>query len=137
VTRGSVLWLAVALCAAVVEPALAQGVKRSILQRADVAGTAPKECVFGSAELAPGHSLGKHLHHGVEIGYVMDGEFDLLVDGEPPRHLKAGDSYQIAALRPHDARNDGAAPIRVVATWVVEKGKPLAEPVKQDASGPG
>ncbi len=119
--------LGVALTAALVQ---AQTVKRSVLQRADVTGPEPKDCVFGSAEFTPGSSTGKHIHHGVEIAYVAEGELELLVDGEEPKHLKAGDSYQVAALRPHDGRNASASAVKVIATWVVEKGKPLAEPVK-------
>lgn len=121
--------LAAALVAAV---ALAQspGIKRTLLQRTDLQGHEAKECVLGAAEIAPGGSAGKHIHHGIELGYVAEGEAELVVDGEAPRKLKAGDSYLIPVERPHDARNTGSGPVKVVATYVVEKGKPLAEPVK-------
>jgi len=66
----------------------------------------------------------------VELGYVAEGEAELLVEGEAPRKMKAGDSYLIPAKKPHDARNAGSGTVKVVATYVVEKGKPLAEPVK-------
>ncbi len=127
---GIALGAAAAVSALTVALAQAQGVKRTVLQRADVVGAEPKECVVGSAELAPGASIGKHLHHGFEIGYVVEGEGELTVDGQAPRRLRAGDSYRVDVRKPHDARNDGSAPLKVVATWVVEKGKPLAEPVK-------
>jgi quercetin dioxygenase-like cupin family protein len=107
-----------------------QGIKRNLLQRVDIVGHEPKECVLGSAELAPGASIGKHFHHGFEVGTVIEGEGDLMIEGEPTRHLKPGDSYQVEARKPHDARNPGSVPFKIVATWVVEKGKPLAEPVK-------
>ncbi|HSB20928.1 MAG TPA: cupin domain-containing protein [Anaeromyxobacteraceae bacterium] len=116
--------------AASVALAQAQGIKRTILQRVDVEGTEHKECVFGLAELAPGAAIGKHFHHGYELGVVAEGEGELLVDGEAPRHVRAGDTWKIDPRRPHDARNTGAVPLKVVATYVVEKGKPLAEPVK-------
>ncbi len=128
-TRGAIVAAALA-AAGSVALAQAQGIKRNILQREDVTGPEQKECVFGSAELPPGASIGKHIHHGFEIGYVAAGEGDLLVDGEPTRHLRAGDSYRVPARRPHDARNAGTSAFKVVATWVVEKGKPLAEPVR-------
>ena len=107
-----------------------EGIKRTLLQRLDVVGAEPKECVLGSAELAPGASAGKHFHHGFEVGYVVEGEGELTVDGEAPRRLRAGDSYRVEARKPHDVTNTGAAPFKVVASWVVEKGKPLAEPVR-------
>ncbi len=108
----------------------APGVKRTVLQRFDVGGPEEKECVFGSADVAPGASIGKHVHPGTEVGYVVEGEGDLTVEGEGTRHVRAGDSYRIGTRIPHDARNTGGAPMKVIATWVVEKGKPFAEPVK-------
>lgn len=126
------LTLGAVAAALVLSVALAQGqgIKRTLLQRVDVVGAEPKECVLGSAELAPGGSAGKHFHHGFEVGYVVEGEGELTIDGEAPRHVKAGDSYRVDARKPHDVRNTGTAPFKVVASWVVEKGKPLAEPVK-------
>jgi len=59
---------------------------------------------YRAAELAAGVSAGRHTHPGLEIGYVLEGEVDLLVDGQPARHLKAGDSWQIPAGTPHDAK---------------------------------
>ncbi len=111
--------------------ALAQnaGVKRTVLQRTDVAQTPPQESVFGTAEIAAGSAIGKHRHPGVEMGYVAAGKIELTVEGESPRRVKAGESYRVEAGKAHDARNVGAAPALAVATWVVEKGKPLAEPV--------
>ena len=47
--------------------------------------------------------------------------------GQPDRPLKVGDSYQIPAGAPHDARS-GPEGAKVIATYVVEKGKPLASP---------
>jgi quercetin dioxygenase-like cupin family protein len=70
------------------------------------------------------------LHHGDEIGYLQDGEVEMQIDGEAPRKLKAGDGFIIPAGRVHDAHNIGAGPARVIVTYVVEKGKPLAVPAK-------
>jgi quercetin dioxygenase-like cupin family protein len=63
----------------------------------------------------------------MESGYVLEGEMTLLVDGQPPKQLKAGDSYQIPVAAPHDGKS-GARGAKVIATYVVEKGKPLATP---------
>jgi quercetin dioxygenase-like cupin family protein len=124
--------LAVVALAGAAGIALAQasGIKRTVLQRVDVTGSEPKECVFGSAEIEPGATIGKHLHPGFEVGYVAQGELDLMVDGEPTRHLKAGDSYRIDVRKPHDGKNTGSTPAKVVVSYVVEKGQPLAQPVK-------
>ena len=106
------------------------GIKRSLLQRKDVAGVEGREAVLGAAEIAPGFAAGKHIHYGIELGYVLEGSAVLEVEGEAPRMLKAGDSYAIDHRKPHDAKNTSAAPVKVLAIYVIEKGKPLAEPAK-------
>src|SRR5829696_287627 len=71
-----------------------QSIKRIPLQRFDVPGTA-YETVIGIAEIAPNVSIGRHTHPGPESAYVIEGGFELLIDGEPPRLLKAGESYKV------------------------------------------
>jgi quercetin dioxygenase-like cupin family protein len=105
-----------------------QNIKRIPLQRFDVPGTA-YETVIGIAEIAPNVAIGRHTHPGPESGYLIEGGFELLIDGEQPRQLKAGDSYVVPSNTPHDAKT-GAAGAKVIATYVVEKGKPLASPAK-------
>jgi quercetin dioxygenase-like cupin family protein len=105
-----------------------QNIKRIPLQRFDVPGTA-YETVIGIAEIAPNVAIGRHTHPGPESGYLIEGGFELLVDGEQPRELKAGDSYVVPPNTLHDAKT-GAAGAKVIATYVVEKGKPLASPAK-------
>ena len=103
-----------------------QSIKRIPLQRFDVPGTA-YETVIGIAEIAPNVLIGRHTHPGPESGYVIAGSFELLIDGEAPRVISAGDSYKVTPSTVHDARSgpDGA---KVIATYVVEKGQPLASP---------
>ncbi|MFM9939808.1 MAG: cupin domain-containing protein [Hyphomicrobiaceae bacterium] len=103
-----------------------QGLKRIPLQKFDVPGTA-LETVIGIAEIAPNFSVGRHSHPGVESGYIMEGEATLLVEGQPPRELKAGDSYVVPAGVIHDAKA-GPKGAKAIATYVVEKGKPFAVP---------
>ncbi len=103
-----------------------QGLKRIPLQKFDVPGTA-LETVIGIAEIAPNFSVGRHSHPGVESGYIMEGEATLLVEGQPPRELKVGDSYVVPAGIVHDAKA-GPKGAKAIATYVVEKGKPFAVP---------
>ncbi len=128
VCTASALWLSPA-SAQQAPPAAAtatQGIKRIPLQRFEVPGTA-FETVIGIAEIAPSTSIGRHIHPGPESGYLIEGGFDLLIEGQPPRQLKAGDSYVVPARVIHDART-GASGAKVIATYVVEKGQPLASP---------
>ncbi|MGZ5584852.1 MAG: cupin domain-containing protein [Usitatibacter sp.] len=106
--------------------AQAPGIKRTLLQRTDIGDN--REVILGLAEIAPGGSTGRHTHFGVETGYVIEGTSSLEIDGEAARILKAGDGYTIAAGKVHNAKAVGEAPAKVLATYVVDKGKPLATP---------
>lgn len=103
-------------------------IKRIPLQRFDVPGT-PYETVIGIAEIAPNVAIGRHTHPGPESGYVIEGSFELLIDGQSPKIVKAGDSYQVPPRVVHDAKT-GPAGAKVIATYVVQKGYPLASPAK-------
>ena len=115
-----------ALLAAGATTAQAPGIKRTILQRMDLGNG--MEMILGIAEIAPGGAVGRHTHFGIESGYVLAGQSSLEIEGEVPRLLNAGDSYAIAAGKVHDAKVVGDAPAKVLAVYVVEKGKPLATP---------
>ncbi|HUL94498.1 MAG TPA: cupin domain-containing protein [Usitatibacter sp.] len=121
--RNALLLAAAMACAAVL--AQAPAIKRVILQRGDV--TADREVVLGRAEIEAGGATGRHTHFGPETGMVLEGTTVLEIDGEPPKILKAGDSYFIPAGVVHNAKAEGGT-AKVIATYVVEKGKPLATP---------
>jgi quercetin dioxygenase-like cupin family protein len=101
-------------------------IKRTPLQKFDVPGT-NYETVIGMAEIVPNVNVGRHTHPGPESGYMVDGEMVLFVDGQPEKTVKAGQSYQVPPGAVHDAKS-GPNGAKVVATYVVEKGKPLASP---------
>ena len=103
------------------------GFKRVELQRHDL--ETGREMVQIRAEFDEGAFVGKHTHPGAEIGYLLDGSLELEVDGQPNRTLKAGDTFFVKAGTVHAAKNAGKGPAKVVVTYVVEKGKPLATPV--------
>ena len=106
------------------------GITRTVLQRVDVPSSATHEAVMATAELQPGASAGRHLHHGVEIGYVVEGTVVFDHQGRPSVTKKAGEVFQNDVAAAHDARNTGTTPAKILAVYVVEKGKPLAEPAK-------
>jgi quercetin dioxygenase-like cupin family protein len=104
------------------------GVQRNIVQRADVRGG--NEAVIAAVQFAPGANVGRHTHPGEEISFVIEGEGDLMITGQPVRHIKAGDGFIVPAGVIHDAKNTGAQPLKLSAVYYVEKGKPLATPVQ-------
>ena len=101
-------------------------IKRTPLQKFDVPGT-NYETVIGMAEIVPNVNIGRHTHPGPESGYMVEGEMVLSVEGQPEKTVKAGQSYQVPPGAVHDAKT-GPSGAKVVATYVVEKGKPLASP---------
>ena len=105
-----------------------QTIKRTPLQKFDVPGT-NYETVIGIAEIVPNVNIGRHTHPGPESGYMLEGEMTLLVQGQPDKVVKAGESYTVPPGAIHDAKT-GPAGAKVIATYVVEKGKPLASPAQ-------
>jgi quercetin dioxygenase-like cupin family protein len=107
--------------------AQASGLTRTLVGRADVS-VPGREAVVARVEVAPGARAGRHTHPGDEISYVLEGQAELLIDGQPPRIVKAGESFVIPAGVVHDAHNASDQPTKLVGVYVVEKGKPLASP---------
>ena len=105
---------------------------RTIVTKADVS-VPDREAVVARVEIAPGGIAGWHTHPGDEISYVMEGEATLMVAGQPPRKVAAGEGFVIPAGVVHNAKNDGASAIKLVGVYVVEKGKPLASPAPAPA----
>ncbi len=104
------------------------GIKRTLLMKTELAGIDGREVYLGTAEIVPGASAGRHFHDGHEIGYVLEGTARFEVEGQPPVDLRPGDPYRVDAGKRHDARNTGSGPAKVLAIYLIEKGKPLAVP---------
>ena len=106
--------------------ALAQqlGVTRNDLQRHDL-NTPGREAIQTIVSIAPGVTAPRHSHPGEEIIYVLEGVLEYQLDGQPPVALKAGDVLFIPAGVVHSAKNVGSGNGAELATYIVEKGKPL------------
>src|SRR5262245_14755137 len=103
------------------------GIKRTNLQRHDLS-TPGREVVQVLVEFAPGVAFPKHSHPGEEIVNVVEGSLEYALDGRPPVTLKAGDVLFIPAGVPHAVTNVGSGNAAEIATYLVEKGKPLLVP---------
>jgi quercetin dioxygenase-like cupin family protein len=103
------------------------GIKRTILLKADDPGSANYEAVMAIAEIAPGAESGKHRHPGVEVAYVLEGSVIIEHAGQPPVTVNAGEALKNDAAV-HNARNPGTKPVKILAVYIVEKGKPMAAP---------
>jgi len=108
-------------------PAATAGVTRKILSQTD--GPAPGYVtLLVEATIEAGVAVGRHTHPGIESAYVLKGGFELPIQGRPTRTIKAGDAFQIPPETPHAGGKPGNAQSRILITYVVEKGKPLASP---------
>ena len=108
-------------------PAPTPGLKRKILSKID-GPMAGYETVIAEVEIDAGVMIARHTHPGIESGYVVEGAIDLPVQGRPTVSLKPGDGFQVPPNTPHAGGPNGPKPTKVVSTYVVEKGKPLASP---------
>ena len=105
------------------------GVTRTDLQRHDLSAPG-REAIQVRVDLAPGVAFGKHTHPGEEVIYVLEGTLEYQLEDKPPVTLKAGDVLFIPAGTVHSARNPGSVTGSELATYIVEKGKPLLTLVK-------
>jgi quercetin dioxygenase-like cupin family protein len=113
-----------ALASPAAQAAQPAGITRTDLQRHDLSVDG-HEAVQVRVDLAPGVAFPDHTHPGEEIIYVLAGSMEYDVAGKAPTVLKAGDVLFIPAGTVHSAKNVGDVTASELATYIVEKGKPL------------
>ncbi len=102
---------------------------RTVLQQGDLS-IPGKEAVIALAQFQPGGMSGRHVHPGEELAYVVSGVIVVEVDGQPLKTVRNGEAIMVPAGRIHNARNVGTGIATVLATYVVDKGKPVATAVQ-------
>lgn len=110
-----------ALCSA---SAQQQGIRRTELQRHDL-GVPGREVLQVRVELDPGVTFPMHSHPGEEVIYVLEGTWEYRIAGKEAVTLEAGDVLFIPAGVRHAAKNVGTSKGAELATYIVEKGKPI------------
>ena len=99
-------------------------IKRTNLLRNDLSAPG-REVIQVLVEFAPGVSAVRHAHPGEELVYVTEGALEYQLDGRPPLTVKAGEVLFIPHGTPHAVKNVGSIKAAELATYIVEKGKPL------------
>jgi enoyl-CoA hydratase/carnithine racemase/quercetin dioxygenase-like cupin family protein len=131
--------IAVLMAASGLPPSVAQaqlpGIKRTDLVRQDL-GIPGREVIQVLVELGPGVVAPRHSHPGEEVVYVVEGSLEYQLDGRPPVTLTAGETLFIPAGHIHAARNVGRGNGAELATYIVEKGKPLLVPATAESLAP-
>ena len=130
------LGLFAVLAVALAVPAAAQQapvqpapVTRTPIGKIDVPGS-NYEVITAIVTLQPGFKAGRHNHPGTVQAQVLEGEFMLHIDGQPEKTFKAGQSLEVPNAAIHNEGAVGSVPVKLIAVYVVEKGKPLASPAK-------
>ena len=114
--------IALAQSAVMVQP---QGIKRTDLMRNDLSAPG-REVIQVLVEFAPGVAFPRHSHPGgEELVYVVEGSLEYALEGRAPVTLRAGEVLFIPAGTPHAVRNVGSSNAAEIATYIVEKGKPV------------
>lgn len=109
------------------------GVTRTDLQRHDLS-IAGRETVQARIDIAPGAVAPWHRHPGEEVIYVIEGTLEYQLEGQPPVTVTAGQVLFVPAGVAHMARNRTASNGAELATYIVEKGKPLLVPAEVPVS---
>ena len=121
-------WIVAAVMAlALLGMAQAQGLdspQRKELKRTDLPGT-NMEVILSVAEYKPGDFIARHIHHGVEAFYVLQGATIELPGGKQIK-LATGTGSENLREVPHAGfKVVGDTSLKLVTVHVVDKGKPL------------
>lgn len=85
-----------------------------------------REIVQVLTEIPCGVASGWHIHHGEEVGYILAGTVQMEIEDQPTLMLNQGDGFLIRPRQPHNATDLGPDTGRMLSTYLVEIGKPLA-----------
>jgi quercetin dioxygenase-like cupin family protein len=107
----------------------APGLTRTDLQQHDLS-IPGREVVQNRVDIGPEAPAIRHKHPGEEIIYVLEGTLEYRIEGQPPVTVEAGEALMVPAETVHAVRNVGTGKAAELATYVVEKGKPLVEVVQ-------
>jgi quercetin dioxygenase-like cupin family protein len=121
---GLIVGSALALHVAKAEEVRLGGVERSDLLRHDLSAPG-REIIQALVKFAPGVTAPRHSHPGEELVYVVEGTLEYALEGKPPVTLETGDVLFIPYGTTHAVRNVGSGNASELATYIVEKGKPL------------
>ena len=109
---------------------LAGKLTRREVQRSPLSITS-REMVQVETLIPAGVESGWHVHPGEEVGYIIAGQVEMMVQGRATVVLHAGDGFLIPPRTPHNARDLGPETGRMLSTYIVETGQPIATFVDQ------
>lgn len=112
--------------------AQAPGISIRPLMRTTLSDDSTKDVVTLAVEFAPGATTGRHIHPGDEFAALLEGTLEIREEGKEPRRVGGGESYHNRRDVVHETVNVGDAPARLITTFVIDRGKPISIPVKEE-----
>ena len=110
-------------------PAAAPNVQRKMLLQQDL--SIPNySTALVEVTIPAGGREGRHTHPGSAVVYVQEGALTLAMEGVPDKTYQVGESFFIPTGKIHEGINRGTTGVKAIASFVVEKGKPLASQVE-------
>src|SRR5262245_11493109 len=116
-SAGLVVGLVFGVCGGLVI-AQQSGSKRTVLTNTNDPGSEAYGVTMAAVEIAAASNAGKHFHNGLEITAVTEGSVVVEVQGKPAQTFKAGEAFFVDPTVPHDARNNGSAPVKLIGVYV-------------------
>ena len=104
---------------------LAGKLARREIQRAQLS-IAGREMVQVETLIPAGVESGWHIHPGEEVGYIVEGQVEMMVQGRATVVLQPGQGFLIPPRVPHNARDLGPETGRMLSTYLVETGQQIA-----------
>jgi quercetin dioxygenase-like cupin family protein len=120
--------LAVGVTVAADAPQAPSPITRTVLSTIDVPG-ANYQVIESKVEIAANSHIPRHTHPGTVVGYILEGDYSIKLEGQPLKSLKPGESMIIPDGVVHEEFS-GAHAAKILAVFTVEKGKPLTSPAK-------
>ncbi len=123
------MWAATLIAGSAVTQTQQPGSKRTPLQQHDLSAPG-REVIQVRVDFDPGYAAPRHTHPGEEMIYVIEGTLQYQIEGQPDATVQPGDVLFVPAGAIHSVKNVGSGNGAELATYVVEKGKPLITLVK-------
>jgi quercetin dioxygenase-like cupin family protein len=108
-------------------PQETEAVKQEVLHTIPYEASGPLRVVTSVITLPSGASTGRHIHHGLEYGYVLNGAVELISDAQPIRYFLVRDSFITYRDQPHIVTNSAAASAAILAIWMVDADRPASQ----------
>jgi quercetin dioxygenase-like cupin family protein len=99
--------------------------QRKEIKRTDLGGTTNMEVVLSTAEYKPGEMVARHIHHGVEAFYVLQGATVETPDGKQIQLPTGAGNMNLRDVPHAGFKVVGDTSLKLVTVHIVDKGKPL------------